>query len=143
MKAGDGGLSGQRLHFRSGPQGPDASIGRNKVKKIEAIIRPEKLESVKSALSDAGIKGLTVTHVTGRGRQRTLVRSGRATRGVETDMLQRLKIEVFIDADAVEQACLIIREAASTGQVGDGKIFTMDVESAVRIRTGETGQDAL
>ncbi len=113
------------------------------MKKIEAIIRPEKLEDVKVVLYDAGIRGLTVSQVTGRGQQRTRVFRGRASTGVETDMLQRLKIEVFVVADQAERACELIRSAAATGKVGDGKIFVLPVEGAIRIRTGETDDAAI
>ncbi len=113
------------------------------MKKIEAIIRPEKLENVKNALTDVGIRGLTVSQVTGRGQQRTRVLSGRASVGMETDMLQRVKIEVFVEATQADQACAVIRTAAATGNVGDGKIFVLPVEAAVRIRTGETDDDAI
>ena len=113
------------------------------MKKIEAIVRMEKVDAVSQALSEAGIKGLTLSHVTGRGRQRTLVHSGRASARTPSNMLQRAKIEVFIPAEDAERACEIIRETAATGQVGDGKIFVLPVESAMRIRTGETGTEAL
>ena len=112
------------------------------MKKIEAIIRPEKLEEVKDALAEAGILGLTVSQVTGRGQQRTRVLSGRASVGT-TDVLQRLKIEVFVEAARADQACEIIRAAAATGNVGDGKIFVLPVEAAIRIRTGETDAAAI
>ncbi len=113
------------------------------MKKIEAIIRPEKLEDVKNALMEAGIRGLTVSQVTGRGQQRTRVLSGRASVEIETDMLQRLKIEVFVEAERADQACEVIRTAAATGNVGDGKIFVLPVEAAIRIRTGETDDEAI
>ncbi len=113
------------------------------MKKIEAIIRPEKLEEVKAALDDAGIHGLSVSQVTGRGKQRTRVFRGRGSTGAETDMLQRLKVEVFVVADQAERACEVIRTAAATGNVGDGKIFVLPVEGALRIRTGETDAAAL
>lgn len=103
----------------------------------------EKVEAVKQALSEAGIKGITVSHVSGRGQQRTLVHSGRASTRTPADMLQRAKLEVFIPAEDAERACETIRDAANTGQVGDGKIFVLPVESAMRIRTGETGSEAL
>jgi len=121
----------------------DSSWGAETVKKIEAIIRPEKLEEVKAALDDAGIHGLSVSQVTGRGKQRTRVFRGRGSTGAETDMLQRLKVEVFVVADQAERACEVIRTAAATGNVGDGKIFVLPVEGALRIRTGETDAAAL
>ncbi len=113
------------------------------MKKIEAVIRPEKLEEVKIALDDAGIRGLTVSHVTGRGKQRTRVFRGRGSSGAETDMLQRLKIEVFVVAEHAARACEAIRTAAATGNVGDGKIFILPVAEAIRIRTGERDAEAL
>lgn len=116
---------------------------RDIVKKIEAIIRTEKLEDVKAALHDAGVRGLTVSQVTGRGQQRTRVFSGRASIGVETDMLQRLKIEVFVSAEQADTACEVIGTSAATGNVGDGKIFVLPVEGAIRIRTGEQDDAAI
>ena len=113
------------------------------MKKIEAIIRPEKLEEVKIALEDAGIRGLSMSQVMGRGQQRTRVFRGRGSMGAETDVLQRMKIEVFVVADQVQHACQVIRDAAATGSVGDGKIFVLPVEAAIRIRTGETDDEAI
>ena len=113
------------------------------MKKIEAIIRPEKLISVKDALSDAGIKGLTVSQVTGRGQQRTIVHSGRGGRGVATDMLQRVKIELFVRSEDTDKAVETIMESARTGQVGDGKIFVLPTERALRIRTSEENEQAI
>lgn len=113
------------------------------MKKIEAIIRPEKLIAVKDALSEAGIKGLTVSQVTGRGQQRTIVHSGRAGRGVASDMLQRVKIEIFVRSEDTDTAVNAIMESARTGQVGDGKIFVLPTERSVRIRTAEENEQAI
>lgn len=112
------------------------------MKKIQAIVRPERLDAIKNALSDAGIRGLTVSNVTGRGQQRTVFKSGRGA-SIQSDMLQRIKIEVVIASEEAQRACDVIRGAAATGQVGDGKIFVLPVDSVVRIRTGEADEEAL
>jgi nitrogen regulatory protein P-II 1 len=110
--------------------------------KIEAIIRPAKLDDVKSALDDLGVAGITVTHVMGCGKQR-----GRTQyyRGQEytVNLLDKVKIEVVIPKEISERVVEVIKDAAATGEIGDGKIFIMDVSDAVRIRTGEQGDVAL
>ena len=112
------------------------------MKKIEAIIKPFKLDEVKEALHEVGIKGITVTEAKGFGRQK-----GHAElyRGAEyiVDFLPKVKIEIAISDDLVEKAIDAIRRAAQTGRIGDGKIFVVPVEQAVRIRTGEQGPDAV
>lgn len=112
------------------------------MKKIECIIRPNKLDDVKEALNDFGILGMTVTQVMGCGRQK-----GRTEvyRGVELNinLLPKIKLEVVINDKELDQVIEVITKAARTGQIGDGKIFIFDVENAVRIRTGETGESAL
>lgn len=113
------------------------------MKKIEAIIRPEKLNDVKSALESAGFVGLNIVHVTGRGAQKGIVHGGRGGETYTVDMLPKLKIEVVVkdgDANAVVDAIL---KAARTGNIGDGKIFIIPVEDAVRVRTGERGEVAV
>lgn len=113
------------------------------MKKIEAIIRPEKLEEVKEALAEAGLVGLNVTHVTGRGAQRGIVHVGRGGESVIVDMLPKVKVELVVrDAD-VERAIATTLKAARTGHIGDGKIFISNVEDVVRVRTGERGEVAL
>ncbi len=113
------------------------------MKKIEAIIRPEKLDSVKSALEAAGFLGLNIFHVTGRGVQKGIVHSGRGGETYTVDMLPKLKIEVVAkDADA-EKVIETIINTAKTGNIGDGKIFVTTVEEAIRVRTGERGEDVV
>jgi len=109
------------------------------MKKIEAIIRPEKLNDVKGALESAGHLGLNIVHVTGRGAQKGIVHGGRGGEAYTVDMLPKLKIEVVVkDADAGAVVDLITN-AARTGNIGDGKIFIIPVDDAIRVRTGERG----
>jgi nitrogen regulatory protein P-II 1 len=116
--------------------------GRRSVKKIEAIIKPFKLDEVKEALQEVGLQGITVTEAKGFGRQK-----GHAElyRGAEyiVDFLPKVKIEIVIGEDLVEKAIDAIRRAAQTGRIGDGKIFVSNIEEAIRIRTGESGLDAI
>ena len=113
------------------------------MKKIEAIIRPEKLNEVKDALDAGGFVGLNIVHVTGRGVQKGIVHAGRGGETYTVDMLPKLKIEVVVkDADA-NRAVEIIMNAARTGNIGDGKIFIIPVEDAIRVRTGERGEVAV
>jgi len=113
------------------------------MKKIEAIIRPEKLGDVKQALDDLGIHGMNFTQVTGRGSQRGIVHQGRGGETVTVDMLPKVKVEVVVADMAVERAIDAIVGAARTGNIGDGKIFVMPVDEAVRVRTGERGDVAV
>ena len=112
------------------------------MKKIEAIIKPFKLDDVKEGLSGIGIKGLTVSEVKGFGRQRG---HKEVYRGAEyqVDFVSKVKIEVVMEASLVPEALKIIQEKALTGQIGDGKIFVFPVEEVIRIRTGETGKAAI
>ncbi|MBI2936390.1 MAG: P-II family nitrogen regulator [Chloroflexi bacterium] len=113
------------------------------MKKVEAIIRPERLERVKEALAAAGFVGLNVMNVTGRGTQRGITYEGRAGERFVVDMLAKVKLETVVrDADA-QRVVDIIVQAARTGAVGDGKIFVYSVENAIRVRTGEQGDRAL
>jgi nitrogen regulatory protein P-II 1 len=113
------------------------------VNKIEAIIRPEKLESVKSVLDEAGFIGLNVVNVTGRGVQKGVTYVGRAGEKHTIDMLPKVKLEMVVrDADT-ERVVSIITEAARTGNVGDGKIFVYPVAQAIRVRTGERGEEVI
>ena len=112
------------------------------MKKVECIIRPFKLDDVKKALREIGVQGMTVSEVRGFGRQKghtELYRGSEYT----IEFIPKHKIEVIIADDDVENVVEKITEAASTGKIGDGKIFVIDVEKAVRIRTGETDADAL
>ncbi len=112
------------------------------MKKIEAIIKPFKLDEVKEALQDIGVSGLSVIEVKGFGRQKGHTELYRGAEYV-VDFLPKVKIEVVLPADMVEAAIAAIIEAANTDKIGDGKIFVSDIEQAVRIRTGETGLDAV
>ena len=111
--------------------------------KIEAIIRPEKLDDVKNALAAAGVAGLNIVHVTGRGVQKGIVHMGRGGETYEVDMLPKVKIEVVVPDANVEQLVNSICEAAATGHIGDGKIFVIPVTDAIRVRTRERGDAAL
>ena len=112
------------------------------MKKIEAIIKPFKLDEVREALSEIGVTGLTVTEVKGFGRQKGHTELYRGAEYV-VDFLPKVKIEIVVAEDLVEMAIDSIVKAAHTGKIGDGKIFVMPVEQVVRIRTGETGDAAL
>jgi nitrogen regulatory protein P-II 1 len=112
------------------------------MKKIEAIIKPFKLDDVKDALSTIGIKGLTVSEVKGFGRQRG---HKEVYRGAEyqVDFVSKIKIEVVLESEMVPEAVKIIQDKARTDQIGDGKIFILPVDEVIRIRTGETGKEAI
>jgi len=112
------------------------------MKMVMAIIKPFKLDEVRDALTGAGIEGMTVSEVKGYGRQKGHTE---IYRGAEyaVSFLPKLKIEAVVDAASVDKAVEAISGAAKTGQIGDGKIFVLDVERTMRIRTGETDQDAL
>ncbi len=112
------------------------------MKKIEAIIKPFKLEEVKEALGSIGVQGLTVTEVKGFGRQRGHTELYRGAEYI-VDFLPKVKIEIVISDDDVERAVGAIMNAAKTGRIGDGKIFVFDLKQAIRIRTGETGDQAV
>ncbi len=112
------------------------------MKKIEAIIKPFKLDEVKEALQEVGLKGMTVTEVKGFGRQKGHTELYRGAEYV-VDFLPKIKVEIVIGDDRVEQATEAIIKAARTGKFGDGKIFVMPVEQVVRIRTGETNEAAI
>jgi len=112
------------------------------MKKIEAIIKPFKLDEVKEALNDIGIQGLTVSEVKGFGRQKGHTELYRGTEYV-VDFLPKIKMEIVVGDDMVATVVENITKAAGTGRIGDGKVFVSPVEEVVRIRTGETGPDAL
>ncbi|MBO43645.1 MAG: transcriptional regulator [Rhodospirillaceae bacterium] len=112
------------------------------MKLITAIIKPFKLDSVREALSSLGVEGMTVSEVKGFGRQKGQTE---IYRGAEyaVNFVPKVKIEIAVDSKLVDQLVEAVRETAQTGDIGDGKIFVTDLKSAVRIRTGETGGDAL
>ena len=112
------------------------------MKRIDAIIKPFKLEDVKEALTEVGIAGMTVTEVKGFGRQKGHTEIYRGSE-YTVDFLPKLKLELVVADDQAANAVKSIQAAANTGKIGDGKIFITSVESATRIRTGETGEDAL
>ncbi len=112
------------------------------MKKIEAIIKPFKLDEVKEALSRIGVDGLTVSEVKGFGRQKGHTELYRGAEYV-VDFLPKIKLEIVITADMVDKVVEAIIEAANTGKIGDGKIFVLPLEEAVRIRTGERGSEAI
>ena len=112
------------------------------MKKIEAIIRPFKLEEVKEALVEQGIRGLTISEVRGYGRQKGHTETYRGSE-YRIEFVPKIKIEVIVEDSKVEKIVDAILETGKTGQVGDGKIFIYNVEDVVRIRTGESGKDAL
>ncbi|MCK5294414.1 MAG: P-II family nitrogen regulator [Arcobacteraceae bacterium] len=112
------------------------------MKKIEAVIKPFKLEDVKDALAEAGITGMTVSDVKGYGRQQG---HSELYRGAEyvVDFLAKTKIELIVNDDEVQNVIKLISDSAKTGKIGDGKIFVSPIEQVVRIRTGETGSEAV
>ena len=112
------------------------------MKKIEAIIKPFKLDEVKEALHEIGLQGITVTEAKGFGRQKGHTELYRGAEYV-VDFLPKIKIEIVLDDGLLERAVEAIQKAAHTGRIGDGKIFVSSVEEAVRIRTGEIGSDAI
>jgi nitrogen regulatory protein P-II 1 len=112
------------------------------MKKIEAIIKPFKLDEVKEALQEVGLQGITVTEAKGFGRQKGHTELYRGAEYV-VDFLPKVKIEIVLGDDMVDKAIEAIRRAAQTGRIGDGKIFLSNIEEAIRIRTGESGVDAI
>ena len=115
------------------------------MKKIEAIIKPFKLDDVKEALNTLGIKGMTISEVKGYGRQKGHKEIYRGAEYV-VDFIPKVKLELIVRAEQVEEVVEVIRKAAltsETGKIGDGKIFVLPVEEVIRVRTGETGRDAI
>jgi nitrogen regulatory protein PII len=112
------------------------------MKKIEAIIKPFKLDDVKDALNEIGIKGMTITEVKGYGRQKGHTEIYRGAEYV-VDFIPKIKLEVVVPAEIADQVVEKIRQAANSGKIGDGKIFVMPVERIVRVRTGEENRDAV
>ena len=112
------------------------------MKKIEAIIKPFKMDEVKDALNDIGIKGMTISEVKGYGRQKGHKEIYRGAEYV-IDFIPKVKLEIIIAAGRVDEVVQCIRQAANTDKIGDGKIFVLPVEEVVRVRTGETGGEAI
>ena len=112
------------------------------MKKIEAIIKPFKLDDVKDALNEIGIKGMTISEVKGYGRQKGHTEIYRGAEYV-VDFIPKVKIEVVVPADVADQVVDTIRSAANTGKIGDGKIFVLPIERVIRVRTGEENRDAV
>ncbi len=112
------------------------------MKKVEVIIKPFKLDAVKEALNDIGIKGMTISEVKGYGRQKG---HKEIYRGAEyqVDFLPKIKMEIIVEAEIVDKVVEVVIEAARTGKIGDGKIFVLPVERVVRVRTGETDSEAI
>ena len=112
------------------------------LKKVEAIIKPFKLDEVKEALSEIGVQGMTVTEVKGFGRTGGKKEVYRGSAYV-VDFVPKVKVEIIVPNDSVQQVVTVITEAARTGKIGDGKIFITTIDEVIRIRTGETGEDAI
>jgi nitrogen regulatory protein P-II 1 len=118
-------------------------MATGELNKVEAIIRPEKLDEVKEALAQAGVIGLSVTHVTGRGVQKGVIHAGRGGQPYTIDMLPKVKLETVVRSADTDMVVQVIAEAARTGNIGDGKIFVLPVADAIRVRTGERGDTAV
>ena len=112
------------------------------MKKVEAVVRPNKLEDIKDALTKQGVAGMTVTEVRGFGRQKGHSETYRGTE-YTVDFLPKVKIEVVVSVDKAQSVLDTVIKTAQTGQIGDGKIFVADLDQIVRIRTGETGEEAV
>jgi nitrogen regulatory protein P-II 1 len=112
------------------------------MKKIEAIIRPEKLDAVRSALEKAGCTGLMISEIEGHGKQKGVVQQWRGEK-YKVELLPKIKIEVIVKDQDLEKITKTIIDHAKTGEIGDGKIFISSIENAIRIRTGERGEEAL
>jgi nitrogen regulatory protein P-II 1 len=126
----------------SAPEVLDERAGQTKMKKVEAIIKPFKLDEVKEALSSIGVQGLTVSEVKGFGRQKGHTELYRGAEYV-VDFLPKVKLEIIVADELCPQVVETIERSARTGRIGDGKIFVMPMEEVVRIRTGERGTNAL
>jgi nitrogen regulatory protein P-II 1 len=112
------------------------------VKKIEAIVKPFKVDEVKEGLTEIGVKGMTVTEVKGFGRQRGHTEIYRGSE-YQVDFVPKVKLEVIVSSEIAPEVVKIIEQKAKTGEIGDGKIFVIDLEESIRIRTGERGDEAL
>jgi nitrogen regulatory protein P-II 1 len=133
---------GEATNDESRTRGETLHWEERRMKKIEAIIKPFKLDEVKEALNELGLKGMTVLEAKGFGRQKGHTELYRGAEYV-VDFLPKVKIEVIVDDNMVERAIEAIEQAAKTGRIGDGKIFVYPVEQVVRIRTGERGSEAV
>ncbi|MDU9050147.1 MAG: P-II family nitrogen regulator [Candidatus Electrothrix sp. Rat3] len=112
------------------------------MKKVEVIIKPFKLDAVKTALNDIGIKGMTISEVKGYGRQKGHTEIYRGAE-YKVDFLPKIKVEIIVETEMVDKIIDVVVEAARTGKIGDGKIFVLPVEKVVRVRTGETDSEAI
>jgi nitrogen regulatory protein P-II 1 len=112
------------------------------MKKVEAIIRPEKLADVRTALAEIGVPGVTITDVKGHGAQRGIQQHWRGT-AYTVDLLPKVKIETVVPDELVERVLEIVHETARTGEIGDGKVFVFEIAEAMRVRTGERGHGAM
>ena len=112
------------------------------MKKIEAIVKPFKLDDVKEALNEIGIQGMTISEVKGYGRQKGHKEIYRGAEYV-VDFIPKVKIEIIVDSDRAEKVIETIQKSANTGKIGDGKIFVFSIEEVIRVRTGEKGKDAI
>jgi nitrogen regulatory protein PII len=112
------------------------------MKKIEAIVKPFKLDDVKEALNEIGIQGMTISEVKGYGRQKGHKEIYRGAEYV-VDFIPKVKIEIIVDSERADQVVEAIQQAANTGKIGDGKIFVFPIEEVIRVRTGEKGKDAI
>ncbi|MGB5684952.1 MAG: P-II family nitrogen regulator [Candidatus Electrothrix sp.] len=112
------------------------------MKKVEVIIKPFKLDAVKTALNEIGIKGMTISEVKGYGRQKGHTEIYRGAE-YKVDFLPKIKVEIIVEAEMVDKIIDVVVEAARTGKIGDGKIFILPVEKIVRVRTGETDSEAI
>jgi nitrogen regulatory protein PII len=130
------------LNFRQPDEASTAAGGNQEMKKIEAIIKPFKLEEVKEALTELGIEGMTITEVKGYGRQKGQTEIYRGTE-YTVEFLPKIKIEVVLADSMVKNVTVAIVSAAKTGKIGDGKVFIYPIEEAIRIRTDETGEEAI
>jgi nitrogen regulatory protein P-II 1 len=135
--------TGSANRYRGTPSARGALGSKDEaMKKIEAVIKPFKLDEVKEALQEVGLQGITVTEAKGFGRQKGHTELYRGAEYV-VDFLPKVKIEIVLGDDMLDKAIDAIRRAAQTGRIGDGKIFVSNIEEAIRIRTGESGTDAI
>jgi len=116
--------------------------GEGKVKKIEAIIKPFKLDEVKDALNEIGVTGMTISEVKGFGRQRGHTEIYRGAE-YQVDFIPKIKLEIILEAELVDKVVDLIAKQANTGKIGDGKVFVLPIDGVTRIRTGETGKEAI
>jgi nitrogen regulatory protein PII len=130
------------LNFRQPDEASTAAGGNQEMKKIGAIIKPFKLEEVKEALTELGIEGMTITEVKGYGRQKGHTEIYRGNE-YTVEFVPKIKIEVVLADSMVKNVTVAIVSAAKTGKIGDGKVFIYPIESAIRIRTDETGEEAI